>query len=248
MITARTPTTGWRIYTGHQVTGDTVNVTVRGVPPPNGSVNQVSHPTATPIVIPDNKGMIRRVSVEGSNGTQTVSVSPSYIYRSAPPGSGKRPVLQRAPSQTLPPPEANARLQSNLVIAPSSKKLPLIDGPPPRIDSAYLLDLIRQIREEFSESAGLWIKQDGNYQPIGKSDPSIEDKKILDGLKALDQSVRIYIRTTNPDQRRTNASRISEDARSIKETWQTVKMSPELNQKFRNLFQSIEGFLVSPPD
>jgi hypothetical protein len=244
MITARTPTTGWRIYTGHQVTGDTVNVTVRGVPPSSGSINQVSHPIAAPIIIPDNEGMIRRVSVESSSGQQTVSVSSSGIYRSLPPGSGTRPILRRPPPQTAPPPETNARLQSNIVRAASSKPLPLVDGPPPRVDSAYLIDLIRQIREDFSESAGIWIKQDGNYQQIGQRDASAEEKRILEGLKALDQSVRAFFRTTNPTQRQTNAARISDETDSIRELWQIVKMSPELNQKFRNLFQSIEAMLA----
>ncbi len=237
IVTARTPTTGWRIHTGYQVTGDTVNVTVRGVPPTRGSINQVSHPSAPPIVIPDNNGLIRRVSVEGANGLQTVSVYSSSTNRSVPPGPATSSAFRGDPSQMAPPRATNAKLQSVPALRPSSASLPLVEGSPRRIDSADLIDLIRQIREDFSESAELWIKQDGSYQPIGQKDPSNEAKQMLDDLKSLDQSVRAFAGTTDPNQRRTNGIRISEELRRIKETWQVVKMSPELNKKFRNLFQ-----------
>jgi hypothetical protein len=80
LITAETPTAGWRIFVDHSVDRDTLEVWLRGYKP-SGPVAQVlSHPTVS-LSVPDQSGEIRRILVHGSNGNRTAEVAPSTILR-----------------------------------------------------------------------------------------------------------------------------------------------------------------------
>jgi hypothetical protein len=80
LITAETPTAGWRIFVDHSVDRDTLEVWLRGYKP-SGPVAQVlSHPTVN-LSVPDQSGEVRRVLVHGSNGNRTADVAPSTVLR-----------------------------------------------------------------------------------------------------------------------------------------------------------------------
>jgi hypothetical protein len=80
LITAETPTAGWRIFVDHSVDRDTLEVWLRGYKP-SGPVAQVlSHPTVS-LSVPDQSGAIHRILVHGSNGNRTAEVAPSTILR-----------------------------------------------------------------------------------------------------------------------------------------------------------------------
>ncbi|NDD65422.1 MAG: hypothetical protein EBZ36_15835, partial [Acidobacteria bacterium] len=78
LVTAETPSTGWRIYSNHEIKPDRIEVRLRGVAPNAPASRQISHPTAPTIVIPDRNNRIRKIVVHGKNTVQTIDVNGSW--------------------------------------------------------------------------------------------------------------------------------------------------------------------------
>lgn len=74
LITAETPTAGWRIYADHSLDRETLEIWLRGDRPAGMVAQVISHPTIT-LTIPDEQGAVRRVLVHGANGDRRVTVS-----------------------------------------------------------------------------------------------------------------------------------------------------------------------------
>jgi hypothetical protein len=75
LVTAETPTSGWRVYADHSVDRDTLEVWLRGGRPPGLVAQVISHPTVS-LSVPDEAGAIRRVMVHGANGDRTADLAP----------------------------------------------------------------------------------------------------------------------------------------------------------------------------
>jgi hypothetical protein len=72
-VTAETPSAGWRVYADQTVSGETLEVWLRGNRPTGMSAQVISHPTVA-LTAPDAAGAIRRVRVHGANGERVVTI------------------------------------------------------------------------------------------------------------------------------------------------------------------------------
>jgi hypothetical protein len=234
LLTAETPSTGWQVSTKHHISGESVEVSLYGVPPSNVTVRQTSHPTPSPIVIPDNKGSIRRVIVQAKNGPRTVTV-PSSSLLPAPPS----PTTPDSPRPKLRPP--TPRVQS-----PGPVDSP---RPEPSTPGRGIVNQLERIRYDFGSSVGVWMNQDGSYD-VSRSRPLSDDERLLlDRTGSLLKSVRDYENQSNGSSRKDLVERIREDTQSIQQGWARVKMSDDLNQQFRRLFNDLRmlgGSVASP--
>lgn len=71
IVTAETPSSGWRIKTEHAVNQDVLEVWVKALPPEGHAAKVLSHPTGKTEVA-DPSRFIRRIIVHGTNGDRTV--------------------------------------------------------------------------------------------------------------------------------------------------------------------------------
>src|SRR5262249_12005288 len=77
LVTAETSTTGWRIYTNHEINPrDSLNIRLMGIPPSQYGPKQVSRPKASPICVEDRNSDIRRIIVHGQNGSRYLTIGP----------------------------------------------------------------------------------------------------------------------------------------------------------------------------
>ncbi|QQS46409.1 MAG: hypothetical protein IPM66_21285 [Acidobacteriota bacterium] len=227
LITAETPTSGWRIYTNHELTSDAVYVRLRGVPPTGAGATMISHPTAPTITIPDSNGRFRTVVVVGKNGTRTTQVN-------APPGSSGT----FTPTQPVDYPNTPPSTGSGTPVPPSTP--PASTGPGADFNSqaSRIANQIEQIRYDYGATVGVWINRDGSYDPIGQRQPTADERKLLDSLGALLNSVRaLNLNSPNSAALRTNAARVQEDTRVVEQAWRRVPASSNLNQKIRTMIQ-----------
>ena len=73
VATAETISSGWQVKTENQVNRDTLEVTIKGIPPMGKSARVASHPTVT-TTVEDPSRAIRRVIIHGLDGDRTVNL------------------------------------------------------------------------------------------------------------------------------------------------------------------------------
>ncbi len=227
LVIAETPTTGWRVFTNYSVSGDTVNVRLSGTRPASGATNQISHPLATPIKITDKNGAIRRALVRGKNGDREATVTASSGSRYIPPTGS---TTTRPPSTSKPP------------TTTGSTSSPASSG---SSSGSQVVNEIEQARYGFGSTIGVWINPDGTYDVIGQRQPTSDEKQLLDGLGSQLNSVKTYNNSSDPSSRRTNAAKVSEDTNLVEQTWKRVKMSSDLNGKFKTMIQDTRALVAN---
>gem|GEM_PF-1139368 len=239
LVTAETPTTGWRIFTNHVVSSNTVEVRLRGVPPSNNGVNQLSHPPAPTIRVPDRSGALNRVVVHAKNGTRDVAVNGSssnsnYEY------SGRVSPSTRGTAAPIRVPRSTSGGST---------------FPPAAVTASRVINQIERVRSDFAVSIGVLINQDGTYTPSGNRNPTVNERRMLDALGSLLTSTQAYESASNASERRNGAAKIREDANTLQQWWQQVRLSPELNQKFRAVIRDARSLAANeqsgseqPPD
>jgi hypothetical protein len=237
LITAETPTTGWRIFTNHEILRDSVEIRLQGTPPTTNAPRQISHPTAPTIVIQDRSSRIQKIVVHGRNTVQTIGVNNSWTDRAgARQGSGSstsrpasRPTSRPTGSSSQNPP-ANNSTASEPIIPAESASTSLIETAS-RIEKD--IDLIRF---NFASSIGIWLNRDGTFDALTGRRPTNEEKRFLDGLGALATSVRTWhFNSPTESARRTSILRIREDAQVVEGSWRRISMSNETNQLVREM-------------
>ncbi len=222
LVTAKTPGAGWRIFADHTVSGDQVEVDLRGVPPPSAKAGRVSHPTAPTISIPDNDGLIKKVIVRAKNGARENKVRPYPNSRSA--ATAKRPA---APDRT------------SSSVSSSSK-----NGSAAAVSSARVESDIEELRTEFGSSIGLRINEDGSYEATGGHKPTSDEKQLLDALGSQLNSVQAYIRNAaNPATRRNSALLVEEDVKLVEQVRMRVRMRSDMNKRFGTVLQNTQTLI-----
>ncbi len=73
VATAETISSGWQVKTENQVNRDTLEVTIKGIPPMGKSAKVASHPTVT-TTVEDPSRAIRRVIIHGLGGDRTINL------------------------------------------------------------------------------------------------------------------------------------------------------------------------------
>jgi hypothetical protein len=250
LITAETPTNGWRIYTHHQITGnnDTLEVRLRGFPPSSYGLRQVSHPSAPTIIVQDPNRAIARVVVHGSNGSRTLVVNPSGVataepYRpGTPPPTASRPVPipNEFPSDgsaiTIIPPTTPTPV-------PQQTPVPQTPAPAPTTLSGLAIQTANQLelfRENFAVSLGGWRNRDGSYEFLGQRKPNANERQMLDAVGYLIANVKGVAQSGDAQSRRTGVARIRDDYQVAAQTWTRIPASPELNRRWQAIQQNLQ--------
>lgn len=235
LVTAETPSTGWRIYTNHEIKPDSIEVRLRGVAPTAVAARQVSHPTAPTIVIPDRNNRFKKITVHGKNTVQTIGTNGSWTNR-ADSGSRRTASSTTATTPTRPTPTRGRPRQADSTATsttPSDAELAELAS---RIESD--IDLIRF---NFASSIGIWLNKDGTYDILAGRRPTTDERKFLDGLAALSNSVRtLHYKSSSEEARLDNVYRVREDYRLVESTWKRIPMSNETNQLVREMLGRVE--------
>lgn len=233
MITAETPTNGWRIYENHELTPNSVEVRLRGVPTNRTGYPQLSYPRAPMIIIQDRNGRLRTVNVRGKNGSRSVIVNSG----SGPSGPVFEPVKPNQPD--FPP-------NNPPISRPTPTPVPINQGGNISTQASRVSNLIDQIRYDYGASIGVWINRDGTYDIIGQRRPTPDERQLMDSLGSLQNSVRaLNLDAVNSNARRSNAMRVQEDARVVEQTYTRVSLSQNLNQRFKTLLQDTRSLVSS---
>src|SRR5262249_36512082 len=91
-VTAETSTTGWRIYTNHEVQSrDTLDLRPMGIPPSQYGAKQTSHPSAPAICVEDRSSEIRRIIIRGLNGSRYLTIGQGVTSAKVEPYSQSAP-------------------------------------------------------------------------------------------------------------------------------------------------------------
>jgi hypothetical protein len=216
LVTAETPSGGWRIFTSHEVMPDgVVEVFIRGTEPSNPTIQRISYPSAPPILIPDQNRKIRRVTVFARNTTRTIDLNSSWTASNRlPEPAPSRPVASDRPARGV------------------------------SASASQLQQDVETIRKNFASSIGLWIDEEGREESISGRRPSGDERKFLDSLGSLAFSLRQYhFETGSSSARRTALLKVQEDQRMVEAIWKRLPMSSQANQQVREMLAKLQTLL-----
>src|SRR5262249_33778123 len=210
-IQSETLTTGWRIYTHHQLTNNnsTLEVRLKGWPSANSGYRQVDHPYASPIIVLDRSNVINRIIVHGSNGSRTVAINASgavSVEPYTPPASVpyRPPRSDQYPSDgsaiTIGPPLAGTPGGSSA----TTPQNPSPSGGVPGASTTTLSSFANQVandlevfQAELVSFVGLYRNPDGSYEVLGQRKPTSTEQQMIQTVTFMTQSVRQI--ANNPD-------------------------------------------------
>lgn len=244
LVTAETPTSGWRIYTHHEIqSGDTLDIRLRGVPSSTQGTRMVSRPTAPTIMVQDRNGDIRRIIVRGLNGDRYLTIGAgsgsaridSYqpSPRTAPSGSQtNRPSLGSGSSDGLGgsiniPPATGGSSRSTLSSLASQ-----------------VANQIEVFRSNYAGDIGLWMNRDGTIDEIGERRPSAAQRQLFDTLSYMINSARaLAAPTLDSYTRQQSRQRLQDDNQAARQTWQRVLSAGAITQERERQWQSLQNNL-----
>jgi len=245
IVTAETSTTGWRIYTNHEVQSrDTLDVRLMGIPPSQYGVKRTSHPSAPAICLEDRNSDIRRIIIRGLNGARYLTIGQGVTSAKAEPYSQSAPPIRQPyyPSISQSPrPRPSA--------GPSDGSFGSI--PPPASPTSNLSSLARQVanqvellRSNYAAAVGLWMNNDGTAESFGSRTTSGTERQLYDTLTFLLTSARNLSAPSSDAYNRQRAGRqLQADTQTAQQMWQRVKttgvISPDLDNQWVNTLSSL---------
>jgi hypothetical protein len=266
-VTAETSTTGWRIYTNHEVQSrDTLDVRLMGIPPSQYGPRQTSHPSAPAICVEDRNSEIRRIVIRGLNGARYLTIGQGVTsakvepYSQSAPSSrqpysqsapsSRQPYSQSAPSSRQPyyPPISQPR-RTRPSAGPSDGSFGSL--PPPATSTDNLSSLARQVanqiellRSNYAAAVGLWMNNDGTAESLGSRRTSPTERQLYDTLTFLLTSARNLAAPSSDAYNRQRAGRqLQADTQTALQMWQRVKttgvISPDLDNQWVNTLSSL---------
>jgi len=245
-VTAETSTTGWRIYTHHEVQSrDTLDVRLMGIPPAQYGVKQISHPSAPPICVEDRNSEIRRIVIRGLNGARYLTIGQGAT--SANVDSSSRP----APSNQqpyYPPISQSGRTRPR----PGPSNGPYGDFPPATPSTGNLSSLaslsrqtanqVELLRANYAPVIGLWILRDGNVESLGGRRTTASERELFDSLSNLLTTTRSL---AAPSNRQRAAQQLQSDTQTAQQRWEKVKstgvISPDLDRQWQNTLSNLRA-------
>jgi hypothetical protein len=256
VVTAETSTTGWRIYTNHEVQSrDTLDVRLLGIPPSQYGVKRTSHPSAPAICVEDRNSEIHRIVIRGLNGARYLTIGQGVTSAKAEPYSqsappSQQPYSQSAPSSRQPyyPPISQPR-RTRPSAGPSDGSFGSL--PPPASSTGNLSSLARQVanqiellRSNYAAAVGLWMNNDGTAESLGSRRTSPTERQLFDTLTFLLTSARNLAAPSSDAYNRQRAGRqLQADTQTAQQMWQRVKttgvISPDLDSQWVNTLSSL---------
>ncbi len=245
LVTAKTSTTGWRIYTNHEVQPkDTLDVRLMGIPPSQYGARRTSHPSAPAICVEDRNSEIRRIVIRGLNGARYLTI-----------GQGVTSAKAEAYSQSAPPirqpyyPSISQSTRPRTSAGPSDGSFGSL--PPPASSTGNLSSLARQVanqiellRSNYAAAVGLWMNNDGTAESFGSRRTSPTERQLYDTLTFLLTSARNLAAPSSDAYNRQRAGRqLQADTQTAQQMWQRVKttgvISQDLDSQWVNTLSSL---------
>jgi hypothetical protein len=245
VVTAETSTTGWRIYTNHEVKPrDTLDVRLMGIPPSQYGARRTSHPSAPAICVEDRNSEIRRIIIRGLNGARYLTIGQGVTSAKAEPYSQSAPPIRQPyyPSisqSTRPRPSAG----------PSDGSFGTL--PPPSSSTGNLSSVARQVanqvellRSNYAAAVGLWMNNDGTAETFGSRRTSETERQLYDTMTFLLTSARNLAAPSSDAYNRQRAGRqLQADTQTAQQLWQRVKqtgvISQDLDSQWVNTLSSL---------
>jgi hypothetical protein len=245
LVTAETSTTGWRIYTNHEVQPqDTLDVRLMGIPPSQYGARGTSHPSAPAICVEDRNSQIRRIIIRGLNGARYLTIGQGVTSAKAEAYSQAAPPVRQP---YYPPISQSTRRRSNA--GPSDGSFGII--PPPASSTGNLSSLARQVanqiellRSNYAAAVGLWMNNDGTAETFGSRTTSPTERQLYDTLTYLLTSARNLSAPSSDAFNRQRAGRqLQADTQTAQQMWQRVKttgvISPDLDNQWVNTLSNL---------
>jgi opacity protein-like surface antigen len=245
VVTAETSTTGWRIYTNHEVQPqDTLDVRLMGIPPSQYGAKSISHPSAPAICVEDRNSQIRRIIIRGLNGARYMTIGQGVTSATAEAYSQAGPSIRQP---TYPPISQSTRRRSSS--GPSDGSFGVL--PPPASSTSNLSSLARQVasqiellRANYAAAVGLWMNNDGTAESFGSRTTSPTERQLYDTLNYLLTSARNLAAPSSDAFNRQRAGRqLQADTQTAQQMWQRVKMtgviSPDLDNQWVNTLSNL---------
>lgn len=264
-ITAQTPSTGWRIFTNYEVSGNGLDVRVRGVATTQNAARVRSHPSAPIITVQDRNVSLRNVVIHGSNGDLNIPVGTqagAYVGRLSPtsttqpvggfPTSG--PTTSRPANGSIPTsrPTTGGTPTSRPTTRPPAA-IPTVPAGTPGGSSGTASELARRAVNSlevawrsYANSLGYEVNlSDGRLTRfIGTRQPTQDQTLLLDKIGALRDSLRtLRADVINPSLRATSARRVQEDLAETEQLWQVVPLGQDLNRYWRIAREDTQALL-----
>jgi len=230
-VTAETQTTGWRIYTNHEVRPrDTLDVRLMGIPPSRYGPRQIAHPVASAICVDDRNSEVRRIVVHGQNGARYLTIGPGTTvaqldrYSRAP---SNRPYYQPVPQIDRPRPgPSDGSLGS--IFTPSGPSTGGLYG-----STSSFSDLatrtandLEVLRYNYAAAVGQLIRSDGTNEPLAGRRTTPTEQQLLDTLGYLQSSSRsLAASSTDAYNRQRAAQQLQRDTQRADQLWQTLRSS-----------------------
>jgi hypothetical protein len=245
VVTAETSTTGWRIYTNHEVQPqDTLDVRLMGIPPSQYGAKRISHPSAPAICVEDRNSQVRRIVIHGLNGARYLTIGQGVTSAKAEAYSQAAPPVRQP---YYPPVSQSTRRRSNA--GPSDGSFGSL--PPPVSSTGNLSSLgsqvanqIELLRSNYAAAVGLWMNNDGTAESLGSRRTSPSERQLFDTLTFLLTSARNLAAPSSDAYNRQRAGRqLQTDTQTAQQMWQRVKttgvISPDLDNQWVNTLSSL---------
>jgi opacity protein-like surface antigen len=244
LVTAETPTNGWRIYTNHEVRSrDTVDIRLMGIPPSGYGSRQISHPTAPAIRVEDRNGAIRSIIVRGRNGDKYLTIGQGVTSARLDPN------IQSYQSNPRPPITQPIRTRPRSGPSDGSFGNLPPDTPSTRNISSQATQTANQVefvRSNYAAAIGLWINNDGTVESLGGRRTTATETQLYDTLSYLLTSSRSLAASSSDAYNRQRAGQqLQRDTQTAQQMWQKVKSTGVISQDLDRQWQGAHSSLRS---
>jgi hypothetical protein len=234
LVTAETPTTGWRIYTNHEQAQDTLNIRLMGIPPSRYGAKRTSHPSAPTVCIEDRNSAIRRIVIHGQNSSRSLTIGQGAtsaqadnFSQSAPPG--QQPYYQpRSQSRRTRP--------RGYQYDGFSGNLPSTASPTGSLSSLArrTASQVDTLRLNYAAQVGLWVTRDGSVN-VGKRRATDAERELYDTLSDLVTSARsLAAPSSRAYDKQRAVERLRDDTQNAQRMWQDVKKTGIITRTLDN--------------
>ena len=249
LVTAETATSGWRIYTHHEVQPrDTLDIRLRGVPPTNYGARQPSRPSAPMVIVEDRNSAIRRIVVRGSNGDRYLTIGQGST--SAQIDSSSRPFpsdQQSFPQNGRPRPSGPSDGSSGIFDFPPST--PSTGNPPRSTTSVSSLatqvaNQLQVLQSNYAATVGLWVNRDGTAESLGTRRTTATERQLFDTLGYLQTSARnLAAPSLDSFNRQRSGQQLANDIQTAQQMWQRVRATGVITQDLDRQWQNAQNNL-----
>ena len=240
LVSAETPTTGWRIYTNHEVKpSDTLDIRLMGIPPSQYGVRQTTHPSAPEICLDDRSSVIRRIIIRGRNNARYLTIGQGVTSARVEPNS-----LAAPPRQQPYYPPISRPSQPRVRPGPSDGSYGEFPSPGYSIGNLSSLagqvaNQVEVLRSNYAAAVGLFMNSDGTAESVGGRRTTENERQLFETLTYLLTFARsLAAPSTDAYNRQRAGQQLRNEIQTAQQRWERVKstgiISPDLDRQWRN--------------